>query len=112
MNKTKEMLDERIQGLLKSLNDHAPGTKEYEAVSTTLAELYKLKNEETKNENDVNRNERKMDRYFKLITDMSSVVLPLCVYVVWMRRGFRFEETGTITSQTFKNLIGKFRLGR
>lgn len=39
----------------------------------------------------------------------ANLILPLIFYGKWMNAGFRFEETGTITSSTFKNLIGKFK---
>ena len=41
--------------------------------------------------------------------EVFGVVAPIMFYSVWMKRGLRFEETGTYTSQTFKGLFGKFK---
>ena len=30
-------------------------------------------------------------------------------YAIWMKQGFKFEETGTYTSQTFRGLFSKFK---
>jgi hypothetical protein len=39
----------------------------------------------------------------------AELVLPLMFYGVWMRRGFKFEQDGTFTSQTFRGLFSRFR---
>lgn len=41
-------------------------------------------------------------------TGIGAVVAPLVFYGIWMDRGFKFEEEGTYTSQTFKGLTNKF----
>ena len=41
--------------------------------------------------------------------EVFGVVAPIVFYSAWMKRGLRFEETGTYTSQTFKGLFGKFK---
>ena len=41
--------------------------------------------------------------------EVLGVVAPIMFYSAWMKRGLRFEETGTYTSQTFKGLFGKFK---
>lgn len=41
-------------------------------------------------------------------TGIGAIVAPLVFYSVWMDRGFKFEEEGTYTSQTFKGLTNKF----
>ncbi|MFI3173922.1 MAG: hypothetical protein R3Y53_01820 [Bacillota bacterium] len=53
--------------------------------------------------------EGKLDRYVKVGADVIGVVVPLVFYASWMKKGLRFEETGTFTSTTFKNLIGRFK---
>ena len=45
----------------------------------------------------------------KLGVDIMGIALPLVFYGVWMCKGFKFEETGTYTSTTFKNLFSRFR---
>ncbi len=49
------------------------------------------------------------DRYFKLGIAAAEIVLPLIFYATWMKRGFKFEETGTYTSTTFRGLFNRFR---
>lgn len=49
------------------------------------------------------------DRYFRVGMAAAELLLPLMFYAVWMRRGFRFEENGTYTSQTFRGLFSRFK---
>ncbi len=53
--------------------------------------------------------EQAKDRYFKLGIEAAGIVLPLMFYASWMRKGFKFEETGAFTSGTFRNLFSHFR---
>ena len=53
--------------------------------------------------------ESKKDRWCKVIVDVLGVVLPIGFSTLWMLKGFKFEETGTITSNTFKWLINRLR---
>ena len=54
-------------------------------------------------------NEAAKDRYCRVGVEVAGIVLPLVFYGIWMRRGFKFEESGTFTSTTFRNLFGRFR---
>ena len=54
-------------------------------------------------------NNQVLDRYVKIGVATAELVLPLVFYGVWMKRGLKFEETGTFTSQTFKNLFNRFK---
>lgn len=54
-------------------------------------------------------NDQVLDRYVKIGVATAELVLPLVFYSVWMKRGLKFEETGTFTSQTFKNLFNRFK---
>ena len=54
-------------------------------------------------------NDQVLDRYVKIGVATAELVLPLVFYGVWMKRGLKFEETGTFTSQTFKNLFNCFK---
>lgn len=49
------------------------------------------------------------DRVIKVIVDGITIIVPIVFYNVWMNKGFKFEETGTFTSTTFKNMINKFK---
>ena len=54
-------------------------------------------------------NDQAIDRYVKIGVATAELVLPLVFYGIWMKRGLKFEETGTFTSQTFKNLFNRFK---
>lgn len=53
--------------------------------------------------------EQVKDRYFKLGIAAAELLIPLMFYGIWMRKGFKFEETGTYTSTTFRGLFNRFR---
>lgn len=53
--------------------------------------------------------ELRIDRILKVCIDGATIMVPIIFYGQWMKKGFIFEETGTITSSTFKNLISKFK---
>jgi hypothetical protein len=54
--------------------------------------------------------EQKIERYIKYGVEGAGIILPIGFYWIWMNRGFKFEEVGTYTSQTFKSLYGKFKI--
>lgn len=53
--------------------------------------------------------ELKYDRWIKFGCETAKVVVPIIFYSKWMKRGFEFEETGSYTSSTFRNLFGRFK---
>lgn len=126
------LLDAEIEKEIADLSSLSPGSKEKSDAVNDLAKLYKLrveereielkhldeatKNGETSYVNEQKNSlenaelaERKKDRIIKTALDAAGVVLPLAFYAVWMRRGLKFEETGTFTSATFKGLLNRFR---
>lgn len=50
-----------------------------------------------------------IDRYVRTGIAVGELVLPLIFYGIWMNRGFKFEETGSFTSTTFRNLMNRFK---
>lgn len=50
-----------------------------------------------------------IDRIMRTGVAVGELVLPLVFYGIWMNRGFKFEEEGSFTSTTFKNLLNRFR---
>lgn len=54
-------------------------------------------------------NESKTERYVKIGIAAAELVVPLVFYGVWMKRGFKFEESGTFTSSTFRGLFNRFK---
>ena len=53
--------------------------------------------------------EQVKDRYFKLGIAAAELLIPIMFYGIWMRKGLKFEETGTYTSTTFRGLFNRFR---
>ena len=121
----RELLGEEIKKEIRNLSSLESGSKEKSTVIEDLATLYRLRIEETKNELDFDEkydsraseqqlkkdqlDEQVKDRYFRLGVEAASILLPMMFYAVWMRRGFRFEETGTYTSTTFRGLFNRFK---
>lgn len=125
MDEIKDLLGEEIKTEIRDLSTLEPGSKEKSTAIDDLAKLYRLRIEETKNEWDFNEKydtresdnilkkdqleEQIKDRYFRLGLEAAGIILPLIFYAAWMKRGFRFEETGTYTSTTFRGLFNRFK---
>lgn len=132
----RELLDEEIESNLEVLKTLPPGSEEYQKVVGTLGKLHSLRIEELKvgDENvdryvkreiekqnfeaemnfkremhDVDAVANAKDQYIKYGLEVVGIVLPLIFYGIWMNKGFKFEETGSFTSTTFRGLIGKFK---
>jgi len=121
----RKLLEEEIKTEIRDLSTLEPGSKEKSTAIEDLAKLYRLRIEETRNEWDFNEKyesrdsdmqfkknqleEQVKDRYFRLGVEVASIILPLIFYGIWMRKGFKFEETGTFTSTTFRGLFNRFR---
>lgn len=126
------LLNEEIAAEIKMLSDLEPGSKEQTVAVCNLAKLYQLRIDENKNEWDADEkyNRRVMeneantldntykhtqiaeqvkDRYFRVGIAAAELIVPLIFYGIWMRKGFKFEETGAYTSTTFKGLFNRFK---
>lgn len=128
----KELLNEEIAAQIQVLSSLESGSKEKSTAIDDLTKLYKLRIEENKSEWDADERynrrimdeesnakegdfkerqitEQVKDRYFKVGIAAAELLVPLMCYGIWMNKGFKFEETGTFTSSTFKGLINRFR---
>lgn len=128
----EELLSEEIAAQIEALSDLQSGSKEKSTAIDDLTKLYKLRIEENKSvwDADEKYNRRMMDeesvtkdgdfkdrqiaeqvkdRYFRVGIAAAELLIPLMCYGIWMNKGFKFEETGTFTSSTFKGLINRFR---
>lgn len=131
-NSIKELLSEEIAEEIQALSTLEAGSKEKSTAIEDLTKLYKLRIEENKSEweADEKYNRRVMedeantrddelkqiqiteqvkDRYFRLGIAAAELMIPLMFYGIWMKKGFKFEETGTYTSTTFRGLFNRFR---
>lgn len=128
----RDLLSGEISREIQALSNLNEGSKEKSTAIDDLAKLYKLRIEESKNdwEYDEKYNRRVMeeeagtrdeemkrtqlseqikDRYFRLGIAAAELMIPLMFYGIWMKKGFKFEETGTYTSTTFRGLFNRFR---
>ena len=128
----RDLLSGEISREIQALSNLNQGSKEKSTAIDDLAKLYKLRIEESKNdwEYDEKYNRRVMeeeagtrdeemkrtqlseqikDRYFRLGIAAAELMIPLMFYGIWMKKGFKFEETGTYTSTTFRGLFNRFR---
>lgn len=117
----KELLEDEISRIIEKASTLDPCSKEHTTTINSIVKLYNLKNEENKIGWEFDdryekhlleksrATEQTKDRYFKLGMDVASMVIPIVFYSIWMNKGFKFEETGTFTSTTFRGLFNRFR---
>ena len=135
----KGLVGKAIQTELEGLSNLKSGSQEKSTAIDNVVRLYKLKIEETKNDLEyAEKEERRLmekdqlreevtshqqeetfkrnqlleqvnDRYFRIGIAAAELIIPLIFDGVWMRKGFKFEETGTYTSGTFRNFFGRLR---
>ena len=80
-----------------------------------IEDIIDVELERDKQQNDAVREvaDSRFDKIVKSITAASSVlgvILPVILYGYWIQKGFKFEETGSLTSRTFQNMQQKFKL--
>ena len=122
-----EMIEKEIINTLSEIKFMEPGSKERDDAMKYISKLYSILNSERKclvDSRKVDNDSRKVDndedknKFDKILSigklgiDLFGVVGPLLLYNSWMKKGFEFEKTGMITSQTFRGLIGKFKPSR
>ena len=128
----KDLLDEEIKSQINTISSMNVEDDNYSKAIDSLVKLHKLRIEETKSitdledrtykrENDEKTcelseeirqeqlSEQKKDRYIRIGLDVAGLLVPIMFYSAWMRKGLKFEETGTFTSTTFRGLFGHFK---
>jgi len=122
------MLDEEIKSEMKKIKELTPGSDEHTKAVQTCERLYKLRQEDiSKDREFMERSERsaidEQERQVKhkqqfwdrimngleIGVKIAGIVIPAAVYCVFMDRGYKFEETGTYTSQNMKGLMGWYK---
>ena len=136
MAEIKSLLDGVIEQEIQNVEALSSGSDEKSKAIQNLATLHKLRIEEIKAETEAEeKRERRVmdseqrkadrtqegelqkrqardqmvDRCVRAGVAVGELVLPLVFYGIWMNKGFKFEETGSFTSTTFKNLLNRFR---
>jgi hypothetical protein len=121
----KNLMDEEIKSEIEGISHMELGSDEHSAAVENLTKLYRLRIDETKNEQshatEVDRqieeaqtkilqmDNQKIDRWIHVGTSTAELILPLIFYGVWMHKGLKFEETGALTSSVFRGLTNRFK---
>lgn len=127
-DKNKELLEELITDQITYIGKNNPDDEGYGSMINNLRTTCSISLEEEKfvldkAELDTEANseldkraldllqveEKSKDRIVKIVLESAGIVLPIVFYGIWMKRGFKFEETGVFTSKTFSGLINRFR---
>lgn len=114
MEEIDELLVEEIKSQISDLSLLKEGSEEKSLAIDNIAKLYRLRIEETKNQQEFDEKHERLgeqvkERYFRFGIAVAEIVLPLIFYASWMRKGFEFEKDGTYTSTTFRGLFNRFR---
>ena len=123
-----ERLDKELERRFKDLGNLETGSDEQGKATDNIVKLYKLRMDENEQENSKNADEDKAvlerhkleleeqkakdDKLIRILTTVTSVGVTIAGFAVgshWYGKGFKFEETGTICSSTFKGLMRDFR---
>ena len=126
-----EMMDKELKRRFEDLENLKTGSDEQSKATDNIVKLYKLRMDE--NEQNVGKEadedklllekskleleveKAKDDKLIRILTTVTSVGVTIAGFAVgshWYGKGFKFEETGTICSSTFKGLMKDFRFFR
>ena len=114
-NKKRELLEEEIQTQIENLK-YLSG-EEYTAMVQNIEKMYKLNIEDVKTESElelekVKAKEQKREKNIDRGINLGMFGFQMGMFGYWLSKGYKFEETGTFTSPSFKNLynnIFKFK---
>lgn len=123
-----ERLDKELERRFEDLGNLETGSDEQGKATDNIVKLYKLRMDENEQENSKNADEDKAvlerhkleleeqkakdDKLIRILTTVTSVGVTIAGFAVgshWYGKGFKFEETGTICSSTFKGLMRDFK---
>lgn len=113
-NNLKKKLNEELEGELAGLSSLVQGSEEHSAAVESAMKLYKLKIEEDNNEREAENRKKQnksqnLNQWLTLGVTAAIGIANIALNWYFCERGFRFEEEGTYTSQTHKNLFPKFK---
>lgn len=126
-----EMMDKELKRRFEDLENLKTGSDEQSKATDNLVKLYKLRMDENeqnvskeagedkllleKSKLELEAEKAKDDKLIRILTTVTSVGISIAGFAVgshWYGKGFKFEETGTICSSTFKGLMKDFRFFR
>lgn len=117
MSDTRIALEREIEQLLKDMYLSSPDSEGYKEQTERLSKLYELRIKEEQSIEELSLKEKQVkegrkDRWVKILIEGACLLVPVGFNWIWMKRGFKFEETGSFTSTTFKGLFNRFRIGK
>ncbi len=123
-----ERLDKELERRFEDLENLKTGSDEQGKATDNIVKLYKLRMDENEQKASKEADEDKLqmekrkyelevakaddDKLIRILTTVTSVGVTIAGFAVgshWYGKGFKFEETGTICSSTFKGLMRDFR---
>lgn len=126
-----EMMDKELKRRFEDLENLKTGSDEQSKATDNIVKLYKLRMDENeqnvseeadedkllleKSKLELETEKAKDDKLIRILTTVTSVGISIAGFAVgshWYGKGFKFEETGTICSSTFKGLMKDFRFFR
>ena len=107
---TEKMLNEEMIRMFQELANTEVTDEKRKEIIDELVALHALKIDIEKiNLEFKDKFRMKKDVIFKAGVDVATTIMPLVFYAFWMTKGFKFEETGSYSSTTFKNLFSRFK---
>lgn len=126
-----EMMDKELKRRFEDLENLKTGSDEQSKATDNIVKLYKLRMDENeqnvskeadedkllleKSKLELEAEKAKDDKLIRILTTVTSVGISIAGFAVgsyWYGKGFKFEETGTICSSTFKGLMKDSRFFR
>lgn len=126
-----EMMEKELKHRFEDLENLKTGSDEQSKATDNIVKLYKLRLDENeqnvskeadedkllleKSKLELEAEKAKDDKLIRILTTVTSVGISIAGFAVgshWYGKGFKFEETGTICSSTFKGLMKDFRFFR
>lgn len=123
-----ERLNKELERRFEDLENLETGSDEQGKATDNIVKLYKLRMDENEQESSKNADKDKAvlerhkleleeqkakdDKLIRILTTVTSIGVTIAGFAVgshWYGKGFKFEETGTICSSTFKGLMKDFR---
>jgi len=114
-----KLIDEELMKELKDVGSIAIGTEDHQSAIEDICKLRKLQMDEERFEAEqsaaVSATEAKtqqdkgakVEKIVRFAIEGGSFVASMVFYGIWLRRGFRFEENGTIRSTMHRGLTNQ-----
>lgn len=121
MGKVEKELEDVIKKEIEQLESFEPGSPEKTNAVNDLKKLYELKQTDDKIRMELTNSalnerarkeqidENRTDRIVKVVVAGVELGVPLVFYWIWLRMGFKFEEKGFISSNTFRQFISNIK---